>query len=71
MTYDVFQYVLVALIVAAAVALTVRAMVRAARNKKTALTACSSCKLKDVCQKPEKNSAKKCAEKVAQVEKSQ
>ena len=71
MTYDVFQYVLVALIVAAAVALTVRAMVRAARNKKTALTACGSCKLKDVCQKPEKNSAKKCAEKVAQVEKSQ
>jgi hypothetical protein len=71
MTYDVFQYALVALIVVAAVALTVRAMVRAARNKRTALTACGSCKLKDVCQKPEKNSAKKCAEKVAQVEKSQ
>ncbi len=71
MTYDVFQYALVALIVVAAVALTVRAMVRAARNKKTVLTACGSCKLKDVCQKPEKNSAKKCAEKVAQVEKSQ
>ena len=71
MTYDVFQYALVALIVVAAVALTVRAMVRAARNMKTVLTACGSCKLKDVCQKPEKNSAKKCAEKVAQVEKSQ
>jgi len=71
MTYDVFQYVLVALIVVAAVALTVRAMVRAARNKKTVLIACGSCKLKDVCQRPEKNSAKKCAEKVAQVEKSQ
>ena len=71
MTYDVFQYVLVALIVAAAVALAVRATVRAAHNKKTVLTACSSCKLKDVCQKPEKNSVKKCADKVAQVKKPQ
>ena len=71
MTYDLFQYVLVALIVAAAVALTARAVSRAARNKKTALTACGSCKLKDICQKPEKNSAKKCADKVAQVKKSQ
>lgn len=71
MTYNVFQYVLVALIVAAAVALTARAVIRAAHNEKTALTACGSCKLKDVCQKPEKNSAKKCADKVAQVKKSQ
>ena len=71
MTYDVFQYVLVALIVAASVGLTVRAVSRAARNKKTVLTACASCKLKDVCQKPEKNSAKKCADKVAQVKKAQ
>ena len=71
MTYDVFQYVLVALIVAAAVGLTVRVVSRAARNKKTVLTACASCKLKDVCQKPEKNSAKKCADKVAQVKKAQ
>ena len=71
MTYDVFQYVLVALIVAAAVALAVRALARAARGRKTVLTACASCKLKDVCQKPEKNSAKKCADKVAQVKKAQ
>ena len=71
MTCDIFQYVLVALIVSAAALLTARAIVRAARNKKTALTACNSCKLKDICQKPEKNSAKKCDEKVAQVEKLQ
>ena len=71
MTYDVFQYVLVALIVAAAVALTVRAVARAAKNKRTVLTACNSCQLKDVCQKTEKNSAKKCPDKVAQVKKSQ
>ena len=71
MTYDIFQYVLVVLIVAAAGVFTVRALARAAQNKKTALTACGSCKLKDICQKPEKNSAKKCADKVAQVKKSQ
>ena len=65
--YDIFQYVLVVLIVAAAGVYTVRALARAAQNKKTVLTACGSCKLKDVCQKPEKNSAKKCADKVAQV----
>ena len=71
MNYDIFQYVLVALIVVAAVALTARAVVRAAQNKKTALTACGSCKLKDICQKPEKNFTKKCADKVAQVKKTQ
>ena len=70
MIYDVIQYVLVALIVAVAGVFTVRALARVAQNKKTALTACGSCKLKDVCQKPEKNSAKKCAGKVAQVKKS-
>ena len=70
MIYDVIQYVLVALIVAVAGVFTVRALARVAQNKKTALTACGSCKLKDVCQKPEKNSAKKCADKVAQVKKS-
>ena len=67
MMYNVFQYVLVALIVTAAGLFTVRTLARAAQNKKTALTACGSCKLKDVCQKPEKNSTKKCADKVAQV----
>lgn len=61
------QYVLAAFIVAAAVFASVRSIVRAARNKDSAITACAACKLKDVCQKPEKNSLKKCADKVAQV----
>jgi hypothetical protein len=65
------QYVLVGIIVAAAVFAAVRSIWRAANHRKTALTACAACKLKDVCQKPEKNSAKKCADKVAQVKKSQ
>ena len=67
MSGDWFQYVLAGLIVAAAVAAAVRTVVRAASNKKSALTACAACKLKDVCQNPEKNSLKKCADKVAQV----
>lgn len=61
------QYVLAAVIVAVAVFASVRSIVRAARNKDSAITACAACKLKDVCQKPEKNSLKKCADKVAQV----
>lgn len=65
------QYVLAGIIVAAAVFAAARSIWRAANNRKTALTACAACKLKDVCQKPEKNSAKKCADKVAQVKKSQ
>ena len=64
---DLVQYNLAELIVALAVAATVRSIVRAANSRKSALTACAACKLKDVCQKPEKNSAKKCADKVAQV----
>ena len=66
---DLIQYIIVGLIVLAASVLTVRSVMRAAKDKKSALTACAACKLKDVCQKPEKNSAKKCADKVAQVEK--
>ena len=65
------QYLLVGVIVAIAVVAAVRLAVGAAKGKKTALTACASCKLKDVCQKPEKNSAKKCADKVAQVKNTQ
>ncbi len=67
----VVQYVLAGIIVAAAVFAVVRSIVRAARNEKTTLTACAGCKLQDVCSKQEKNSAKKCADKVAQVKKSQ
>ena len=68
---DVIQYVLAGLIVAAAVFAVGRAMWmwRAAHDKKTALTACAACKLQDVCRKPEKNSVKKCADKVAQLKK--
>ena len=62
---------LVSAIVLVAVAAVVRSIVRAVKGQQTALTACAGCKLKDVCQKPEKNSAKKCADKVAQVKKSQ
>ena len=67
---DLFQYILAGLIVAVAVLAAGRAVWRAAHDRKTVLTACASCKLKDVCSKPEKNSAKKCADKVAQVKKS-
>ena len=63
---DVLQYVLAGLIVAVAVAAAVRSIVRAMKDRKTALTACAGCKLQAYCQKPEKNSAKKCADKVAQ-----
>ncbi len=47
------HYLLVGVIVAIAVVAAVRSAVGAAKGKKTALTACASCKLKDVCQKPE------------------
>ena len=67
---ELIQYVLAGLIVAAAVYAVARAVWRAAHDRKTVLTACASCKLKDVCSKPEKNSAKKCADKVAQVKQS-
>lgn len=64
---NVLQYVLVGLVVAAAVVAAVRAIIAALNGRKTKLTACAGCKLQEFCQKPEKNSAKKCADKVAQV----
>ena len=67
----VLQYVLTGIIVAAAALAVVYSVVRSLRGRDTALTACAGCKLKDVCKKAEKNSAKKCADKVAQVKKSQ
>ncbi len=67
---DVVQFILAGLIVVLAVAAVVRSVVNAARGRETSLTACSGCKLREICQKPEKNSAKKCADKVAQVKKS-
>ena len=68
---ETVQYLIVGIVVAVALIAAVRAAVRAFKAKPSALTACTGCKLKDVCQKPEKNSAKKCADKVAQVKKSQ
>jgi len=59
------QYALAGIIVMAAVVVAVRAIVRAWRNKNTSLTACAGCKLRDVCTRPEKFSAKKCDDKVA------
>ena len=66
---ETVQYVLAGMIVALAVVAAVRSIIKAARGRKTTQTACAGCKLKDLCQKPEKNSAKKCADKVAQVKK--
>ena len=55
---DVVQYLLVGLIVMAAVVAVVRSIVRTVRNKSKSQTACAGCKLQDICQKTEKNSAK-------------
>jgi len=66
---DTIQYLLVGIIILGAVIALVRTIVLTMKNRHTALTACTGCKLHDVCNKPEKNSAKKCANKVAQVEK--
>ena len=68
---DLVQYVVVGLIVAVAVAATINSVVRAMRDRRTTLTACAGCKLQEFCQKPENNSAKKCADKVAQVKNTQ
>lgn len=68
---ELVQYILAGLIVAAAVFAAARALWRAAHSRKTVLTACAACKLRDVCDKPEKNSVKKCADKVAHVKKQQ
>lgn len=68
---DYVQYLLAILIVTLAIVAAVRSLIRAANNKKSALTACAACKLRDVCQNPEKNSLKKCADKVAQVKNQQ
>ena len=68
---DIVQYVLAGMVVIAAIVAAVRSAMRASTGKKSALTACAECKLNDVCQKPEKNSVKKCADKVAQVKNTQ
>ena len=68
---ELVQYVLAGVIVLAALLLSLRSVIRTIRGRKTALTACASCKLRDCCQSPDKNTAKKCADKVAQVKKLQ
>ena len=68
---ELVQYVLAGVIVLAAVFVTLRSVIRTIRGRKTSLTACSSCKSRDCCQRLDKNSAKKCADKVAQVKKLQ
>ena len=68
---EINQYVIAGVIVLVAVLVTVRSVIRTVRGRKTALTACASCKLRDCCQRPDKNSTKKCADKVAQVKKLQ
>ena len=64
---NVVQYLVAGLIVAAALVAAVRAILLTVRGRKSNLTACAGCKLQDYCQKPEKNSVKKCGDKVAQV----
>ena len=69
--YNVMQYILVGLAIAVAILAAVRALSAALGNRETKLTACAGCKLQEFCKKPEKNSVKKCADKVAQVKKQQ
>jgi len=52
---DIFQYVIAGIIVGAALWAAVRSIVRAVTSRKTSLTACTDCKLHDICQKPEGN----------------
>ncbi len=66
---DILQYVLAGIIVAAAVIAVARAIVLTVKNQRSILTDCAGCKLRDACQRPEKNSLKKCADKVAQLKK--
>ena len=68
---NVVQYLIAGLIVAVALFVAVRAIILTARGRKTDLTACAGCKLQEFCQKPEKNSVKKCGDIVAQVKNQQ
>ena len=46
---DMWQYIIVGIVVATAFALTLRSIIRAIRLKKSALNPCESCLLKDSC----------------------
>jgi membrane protein implicated in regulation of membrane protease activity len=66
---ETVQYIIVAIIVVVAIIAVARMISSTSRGEKSTLNACVGCKLQDVCQKRDKISAKKCADKVAQVEK--
>ena len=55
---DTWQYIVVGIVVAIAVALSLRSIIRAIRHKKSALNPCSSCPLIDSCTK-QKSDCKK------------
>lgn len=46
---DMWQYIIVGIVVATAFALTLRSIIRAIRHKKSALNPCENCLLKDSC----------------------
>lgn len=48
---DIWQYIIVAIIVALAFVLAIRSIYRAITHKKSALNPCSRCKLKESCDK--------------------
>lgn len=66
------ENIIVAIIIAAAVAIAVRAVYRLSRGEKTQLSPCSSCKLREQCNKcnkaKEENNSKKCCHNFGQSE---
>lgn len=48
---DIWQYIIVGIVVTLAFALAARSIYRAITHKKSALNPCDSCKLKDTCKK--------------------
>lgn len=59
---ELAQYIIVGIVVATAVAITIRSIYRLINHKKSALNPCDSCSLKDTCnKKKEQNNEKNCA----------
>ncbi len=58
---DLWQYIVVGIVVAIAFLLAARSVYRAMTHKKSALVSCDSCKLKDACTK-KGQSSKDCQE---------
>lgn len=63
---ETIQYILTGIIVAASVFLAIKSTYRAFKNKRSAISSCTNCKLREYCNKPEKNSSKNCNDKVAE-----